>query len=186
MAALMVTRRRCEREGDGEVSSRSAARNDAAACAIRWAQSMTDALTKAADAAIAAGGDTVHLANLAARRTRSPLAPANAPPPTSLSRTPSGERVTERRHSPRLSITLTKLKGGLHAAVEECPTSPTCRSAATRSSARPTRARACTTPSRNSQHDRACFRVLSAHLITCLFDYHSFSPGPAWLSTLSS
>ena len=92
---------------------------------------MTDALTKAADAAIAAGGDAVHLANLAARRTRSPLAPANAPPPTSLSRNPSGERVTEptslsrtpsgnvRRHSPRLSITLTKLKGGLHAAVEE-------------------------------------------------------------------
>ena len=31
---------------------------------------MTDALTKAADAAIAAGGDAVHLANLAARRTR--------------------------------------------------------------------------------------------------------------------
>ena len=25
-----------------------------------------------------------------------------------------------------------------------------------------------------------------AHLITSLFDYHSFSPGPAWLSTLSS
>ena len=160
---------------------------------------MTDALTKAADAAIAA--DAVHLANLAARRTRSPLAPANAPPPTSLSRTSSGERVTEptslsrtpsgnvRRHSPRLSITLTKLKGGLHAAVEEYKkkeaamekekeerrsyqthddvwgwalTSPTCRSAATRSSARPTAARACTTPSRNSQHDRACFRVLSA------------------------
>ena len=82
---------------------------------------MTDALAMAADAAIAAGGDAVHLANLAARRTRSPLAPANAPPPT------SGERVTKptspaggvRRHSPRLSITLTKLKGGLHAAVEE-------------------------------------------------------------------
>ena len=25
-----------------------------------------------------------------------------------------------------------------------------------------------------------------AHLITCLIDYHNFSPGPAWLSTLSS
>ena len=71
---------------------------------------MTDALTKAADAAIAA--DSVHLANLAARRTRSPLAPSNAPAPTALpgSRAPSQER----RHSPRLSITLTKLKGGLN------------------------------------------------------------------------
>ena len=62
---------------------------------------MTDALTKAADAAIAAGGDAVHLANLAARRTRSPLAPANAPPPTSLSRNPSADitDVSERRDS---------------------------------------------------------------------------------------
>ena len=53
---------------------------------------MTDALTKAADAAIAA--DSVHLANLAARRTRSPLAPSNAPAPTALpgSRAPPLQR----------------------------------------------------------------------------------------------
>ena len=105
--------------GDGEVLL-----HDPAACAILLcAQSMTDALTMAADAAIAAGGDAVHLANLAARRTRSPLAPANAP-------------------TPKLARGILNMTG-------------------------------------------LAFESL-AHLITCLFDYHSFSPGPAWLSTLSS
>ena len=87
---------------------------------------MTDALTMAADAAIAAGGDAVHLANLAARRT-----PRLALPPD--------RQRQERVQLARGILNMTGL----------------------------------------------AFESL-AHLITCLFDYHSFSPGPAWLSTLSS